>query len=287
MMRTALPHAAGPTRALPAWLRQGVIGLLYWAAFLLVLEPGNILRASQAGHSLAAGDEALRILAASLLGASVTPWVFQLTHRFPVLGPARWRHGLIHAGATVGLTLWLILLSCFLAAWVYHGRWLPTLVELREEYTANGLLLVFALLAFVAGLHARRLDNVQTMAGTAAPSPHLAQIPVKHRGRTHLINVADIDWIEAQGNYVALHVGGASHLVRESLSALERQVDGERFVRIHRGAIVALARIRSLKPIANGDAMLEMTNSAEVRVSRSYRKGLAARWVDGKSAGSP
>lgn len=283
-MRSPLQHAAAITHAIPTWLRESVIGLLYWAAFLLVLEPGNILRASQAGHPLGVGDEVLRILVASLLGASVTPLVFRLVRRFPVSGAARWRHGLIHASATVGLTLWLILISCFLAAWVYHGRWLPTLAELRGEYTANGLLLVFALLAFVVGLHARGLGSAQTTASSAAP--YLAQIPVKHRGRTRLIDVADIDWIEAQGNYVALHVGDVSHLVRESLSALERQMDSERFVRIHRSAIVALARIRSLKPIANGDAMLEMTNSAEVRVSRSYRKGLAARWADGKFADS-
>ena len=283
MMRTALQHAAALTHAVPAWLRQGVIGLLYWAAFLLVLEPGNILRAHQAGHSLAAGDEALRILAASLLGASVTPWVFQLTRRFPVFGPARWRHGLIHAGATVGLTLWLILLSCFLAAWVYHGRWLPTLTELREEYTANGLLLVFALLAFIAGLHARMRGSVQTAAHAAA-LPHLRQIPVKHRGRTSLIAVVAIDWIEAQGNYVALHVGTASHLVRESLAAMERQIDGERFVRIHRGAMVAIDRVRSLKPIANGDAMLSMADGTTLRLSRSYRKAFASRWIEAEAA---
>ena len=63
----------------------------------------------------------------------------------------------------------------------------------------------------------------------------------------------DLDWIEAEGDYVRLHAQGKSHLLREKISALENQLDPAMFVRIHRSIIVRLDRIATLKPQNNGD----------------------------------
>lgn len=91
---------SAPKLAAPACLGQ-----VYWLAFLLVLEPGNILRASQDGQVLSLSHEALRIVPASLPGATVRSAALALVERFPLGGPARMRHLLIHAVGAAGLAL--------------------------------------------------------------------------------------------------------------------------------------------------------------------------------------
>ena len=81
----------------PAWLRAHAWVFLYWLAFLLVLEPGNSLRAHQLGQTLSLPHEALRIVLAALLGTTVTSAVQGLVERFPLRGPDLGRRLLIHA----------------------------------------------------------------------------------------------------------------------------------------------------------------------------------------------
>lgn len=267
-------------RPLPAWARECAYGFLYWLLFLLALEPDNLLRANQSGYPLALDREVVRITVAALLGASVTPILLALTRRFPVLGAGRWRHAVIHSLGAAGLSVVLILVSCLLAAWVFYGQWLPSFAELQMELVANGLLLVYALSAFVAIAHAVQfLQRTAAARPEIAPAPYLLRIPIKTRGRSSSLELASVDWIETQGNYLALHVGPAAHLVRESLVTFEAKLDPSRFVRIHRRAIVALDRIRDLQPVANGDATLRLIDGPELRVSRSYRKAVAEKWL--------
>jgi two-component system, LytTR family, response regulator len=97
---------------------------------------------------------------------------------------------------------------------------------------------------------------------------------VKEDGRTRLVPVDDIDRIEAAGNYVRVHAGGASHLLRESMAALEPKLDPRRFVRVHRSAIVNVARIREIQPWFRGDLVLILRDGARVTLSRTYRERL-------------
>jgi two-component system LytT family response regulator len=99
---------------------------------------------------------------------------------------------------------------------------------------------------------------------------------VKSRGRTLLLDTAGIDWIEAQGNYLALHAGAGVHLIRETLATLEGRLPQD-FVRIHRGTIVNVARLRQIRPLQNGDASIRLTDGTELRMSRGYRDRLKAR----------
>src|SRR5678815_411290 len=71
--------------------------------------------------------------------------------------------------------------------------------------------------------------------------------------RVVLLKVEEIDWIEADGNYAKLHIGPKSHLLREKMHDLEKQLDPDKFVRIHRSIIVNLNRIKELQPHFNGD----------------------------------
>lgn len=139
-----------PFRRLPQWLRAFGYGFLYWLVFLLVLEPGNVAHARGMGHTLDFGSEAARICVAALLGSSISPLLVALTRRFPLPGPSGWRNAWIHAGGTVGLSFALIVLSCFLAAWILTGQALPSVADVRDQLAGNWLLLVYAICAFTA-----------------------------------------------------------------------------------------------------------------------------------------
>src|SRR6266545_303466 len=79
------------------------------------------------------------------------------------------------------------------------------------------------------------------------PKP-LERLVIKAGGRVFFLRVDEIDWIEAAANYVRLHVGSETHLLRETMNALEGRLDAEQFVRIHRSTIVHLDRIQELQP---------------------------------------
>jgi DNA-binding LytR/AlgR family response regulator len=274
-----MPMNTSSTRALPAWAYQVTLGFLYWIAFLLVLEPDNVLRASQAGHPLAWSLEILRIGVAGLLGAPTASLLFYLTRRFPVIGPRILSHATFHLAAAALLSVLLILISCVMVAWALKHQWLPDLAEISDNLVSNGLLLVYALCALSALAHVINFFPRLTSPSEDQKKPlHLERVTVKQRGRISVIHLIEVDWIETLGNYLALHVGASVHLIRETSVAFEAKIDPALFVRIHRRAIVAINRIKDLQPTANGDAVLRLTDGQELNVSRNHRKTLSERW---------
>ena len=107
-----------------------------------------------------------------------------------------------------------------------------------------------------------------------APGGALERIAVRDSGSVRLLPVEDIDWIGAQDYYAELHVGEKSWLVREPLRSLEARLDPRRFARIHRGAIVNVARVSSLEPATHGEWTVVLRDGARLRLSRSHRKSL-------------
>jgi len=270
-------------RAIPtsAWLPPTAYGFVYWLVFLLVLEPDNVLRAWQAGHLLPFGQEVMRISAAALLGAVLaTPVQWVLIRHFPVIHVHRWRHALIQLAGNASLAFALIVVSCFLAAWGFERRLLPTLAEVGGQLVSNWTLLVFALSAFTAIAHVVRFfQSEQDTKIVHIERERAARVPIKTAGRLRFVDQADIDWMESQGNYLALHTGPNMHLIRRTLTDLEAELETGRFVRIHRRVIVAIDRIREMKPLANGDAALQLLGGRELRVSRRYRESVRERWA--------
>jgi two-component system LytT family response regulator len=104
---------------------------------------------------------------------------------------------------------------------------------------------------------------------------YLTRIAVRSRGRVIPLKVSSIDWIQAADNYVTLHAGGHEHLVRETLSALGRQLDPDRFVRIHRSTLVNIDRIAEIAPAGHGDADVRLRDGTALSVSRTWREKLA------------
>jgi two-component system LytT family response regulator len=110
-----------------------------------------------------------------------------------------------------------------------------------------------------------------------APTPrtaYLNRVFVKHDDRLLSIAVADIEYVEALGNYVKLRARGKMHVVRGSLSALESRLDPAVFIRTHRSYIVNVMHIRELVPVSHGDYMVVIESGARVPLSRVYRENL-------------
>jgi two-component system LytT family response regulator len=105
----------------------------------------------------------------------------------------------------------------------------------------------------------------------AAGRRFLTRLPVKSGGKLLVIALADVDWIQAADNYVTLHAGAERFVARETMGRLERELDPERFVRIHRSVIVQVDRIKELRPDFHGDFTVVLRTGARVPLSRTYR----------------
>jgi two-component system LytT family response regulator len=91
------------------------------------------------------------------------------------------------------------------------------------------------------------------------------------------VRTSEIDWIEAAGNYVKLHVGTDSHLIRETMNAVEGRLSSDAFVRIHRCHIVNIEQVRELQPWFNGEYVVFLKNGTRLTLSRGYRERLQDR----------
>ncbi|MDH4064660.1 MAG: LytTR family DNA-binding domain-containing protein [Acidobacteriota bacterium] len=110
------------------------------------------------------------------------------------------------------------------------------------------------------------------------PEPQrLDRLVVKSGGRILFLRTDEIDWVEACGNYVRLHLGAGSHLFRETMNNMEARLDGQRFVRIHRSRIVNSDRIKELQPWFNGEYVIVLHNGTRLTLSRGYREKLQER----------
>jgi two-component system LytT family response regulator len=119
------------------------------------------------------------------------------------------------------------------------------------------------------GLSDQLVALLQDLQGARKP---LDRLVIKSSGRVYFVKTEDIDWIEAAGNYARVHVGAESHLLRETMSALEAKLDSNRFVRIHRSTIVNLERIQELQPWFHGDYVVILQDGRQLTLSRGYRQ---------------
>jgi two-component system LytT family response regulator len=107
--------------------------------------------------------------------------------------------------------------------------------------------------------------------------PKTDRLVVKSGGRLFFLRTDEIDWIEAAGNYVRLHVGNTSHLLRETMNAIESRLDPEKFFRIHRSRIVNMERIQEMQPWLNGEYAVLLRTGTRLTLSRGYREKLQDR----------
>lgn len=133
--------------------------------------------------------------------------------------------------------------------------------------------------AGLAGLAAAGFGGTATATATApavnsaaaANGRYASRILVKQDGRMFFVKTTEIDWIEADRNYVRLHVGKTAHTIRERISHLEETLDPRLFARIHRSTIVNLNRVREMQQWFSGDYVVILEDGTRLRLSRHYR----------------
>jgi two-component system LytT family response regulator len=163
------------------------------------------------------------------------------------------------------------------------GRDLPPAVVFVTAYDQ------FALRAFEAGaldyllkpFDDMRFDRAlsrakERLSGRRSPAHH-DRLVIKETGQVSFVRITDIDWIEAADYYTCLHVGAKTHLLRRSMSELERELDAATFCRIHRSSIVNIERVRGMKLNPDGEYEVVLNSGVQLRLSRGYRKQTQSR----------
>jgi hypothetical protein len=167
------------------------------------------------------------------------------------------------------------------------GAWWPNwLYEYRKDFVSYWLLVV-CIVAF--RLYGLWQDSREARAAPLSPEPAandaqadeapggdapLERLVVRKLNREYVIAIADVDRVEADGNYVNVYAQGTAYPRRESLAALEKKLDGRRFVRVHRGHVVNVDRIREIQPWDHGDYRIVLQDGTCVNLSRRYRERL-------------
>jgi two-component system, LytTR family, response regulator len=125
----------------------------------------------------------------------------------------------------------------------------------------------------------RALNRAKDKLAHYAPtqSQPAKRLVVRSPGQLLFLNVSDIDWIEAASYYACVHVGAATHIIRRTLSELERELGEETFIRIHRSVIVNLDRIQALELQRGGEYEVVLKSKARLRLSRRFRRRLQDR----------
>ncbi|NNF58532.1 MAG: response regulator [Rhodothermaceae bacterium] len=135
----------------------------------------------------------------------------------------------------------------------------------------------------LSGRSSAVIDQLQTLldgrpdAGSANSAAQ-GRLLIRDGNRLTVLRAEEVEWIEAAGDYMVLHVGAKSHLLRETMSNLEQQLDPARFVRIHRSTMVNLDAVRDLRAYDHGDYLVRMRDGTELRLSRRFWKRVEGRF---------
>lgn len=173
----------------------------------------------------------------------------------------------------------------FLAMWKRVGerRAMKAVVQETERFAELLAQLRGTSSAIARGDAGSELAMARSVTGSDSRGAGVAQkrftdrVLIKHEGRSVMVRLADVQWIESAGNYVVLHVGKEKHQLRETLTNLESRLDPGLFVRIHRRVIVAVDAMRELQAWFGGDQIMILKDGTRLRVSRNFREHVASR----------
>lgn len=122
----------------------------------------------------------------------------------------------------------------------------------------------------------RLLELLQHSVLPATPAAAPAErILIKSSGEIFFLKSGEIDWIEAEGDYMKFHAAGRAHLMRETMARLEARLDPARFVRIHRSTIVNIDRVQKLSPTFGGEYAVMLRDGTRLKLSRGYHERIA------------
>ena len=249
---------------------------IVWAAILTLscLTRTFVSIADNARHGVATPwPHAFAVEATShIVIAALIPAVYWMQRRFP------WRTPRNFAPHVVALVVFSLLHTLGMA--VLRQLWFADVLgeafrfplsPERFGYEFSKDIVTYAMInAGILGFSYLRERANPTRAEPPAGPPE--RFAVRKRGGTEVVvEITDIDWVEASGNYAILHVGGDTFEIRSSLAKLESELDPKCFVRVHKSHIVNISRVTEVTPWMSGDWRIRLQSGAEVNLSRRYR----------------
>lgn len=290
-----MPDASLPRTAYERYLpyrRLAEIG--YWVAAVSISAIGNTLTVGmelrRAGIPHHPAEPAIWEWSSNLVFLALVPLVAWATRRVP-LHVDTWRRALAwHVPGSVAFCLLHVAGMVAVRKLVYlaagetydFGPWLRQLAYeyLKDVRTYAGMVLLIEAYRFVL----RRLQGEASLLSAPdddAPPVEPVERPerflVRKLGREFLVAAADIEALQAAGNYVNLRVRGREYPLRSTIAAIESRLDPARFQRVHRSHIVNLDHVASIEPLDTGDARLHLRDGTVVPCSRRYRPALRER----------
>lgn len=227
----------------------------------------------------------------ALVFLALLPAVIAAERRWPVRFDTWWRNlplhallsvpfSLIHVGGMIALRK---LAYAAIAGWHYRfGAWwlnfgYEYLKDVRSYFLIIGVLVLYRLWLLRWQGEARLLaapDEGPPVESVERPERFL----VRKLGKEFLVNAREIEWLQAAGNYVNLHVRGRDYPLRTTMAGIEDRLDPDRFVRVHRSYFINLDYLAEIEPLETGDARLQLRDGARVPCSRRYRTQLRERF---------
>jgi hypothetical protein len=213
--------------------------------------------------------------------ALLAPLVMLVLDR-PLAAAPSWRRVVFYLGVAVVAILAHAVVSGFALGWWWSFPSLvPTdpgwhIADQLSTRTSVSLLVVWLIAAtWQARSSAAAVPAVPAAAQPSPLVPHQGPLALRTGDRISFVDPADIAWIQADGDYVIVHVGTARHRVRETISAMEKAVPQEQFVRVSRSAIVNLSSVREMQRWFRGNFVIVLRDGTRVTTGARYRDRIA------------
>jgi hypothetical protein len=269
------------TRESPVDWRVPVVWAVLFVVSVFTRSYVEVIDEARRGHDIGLGRPLVFEITSHLVIVALLPALYWLHRRWPLSGGLL--NLLIHVAAVVPFSIAHTAgMGALRVLWFNAVVGVPysfplTLDRLGYEFAKD----VVTYLMLTTGVVALRylLQRVPVAAPVIPPADGALpeRFTVRKRGgREIVVEVADIDWIEAAGNYAILHVGGDTFEIRSSLTRLEGELDPKRFVRVHKSHVVNIARVAEVTPWVSGDWRIRLQDGAEVNLSRRYRQRFEA-----------
>lgn len=242
------------------------------------------------GHVIGIGRPLVDEITSHLVVAALVPALYWLHRRWPI-GE---RYNLaLHVAAVVPFSILhtsgMAALRLLWFSGIVHVPYSFPLTAGRLEYEfAKDLVTYLMLTTGVVALNfllqrkpaipePSPMSLPETPSSSGEPRAPVERFAVRQRGGSEIVvEVTDIDWIEASGNYAILHVGVETFEIRSSLAKLESELDAKRFVRVHKSHVVNITRVTEVIPWVGGDWRIRLRDGAEINLSRRYRQRFEA-----------
>ncbi len=261
--------------------------IAYWlvhASIVVLLNATSVVMEYQRrGEALPIWQPFVWEASSQLMILALLPLIILADRRWPIRMGVLRRHLLIHIGCSVVFSLAHVsgMVALRHAAYAFSndkydfGRWAVEMVyEYRKDFFAYVSILV-TINVYRYIVSQLRGEATVIAEGEDAPAPtYPERLLVKKLGKEFIVKVQDIDWIEAAGNYMNLHIDNRIYPLRETMAGLEKLLDAKQFARIHRSQMVNLDRVREIQALESGDYKVTLHSGQELSLSRRYRDRL-------------